>query len=193
MTSSLSDLDLSKLNNAADDKTTRKLLMLIEGTYGIGVKASIAKYGYTEQRYYQLLNVFKKEGVQALVDQKRGPKTNRVRSKKLIGQIGKAEHPRDRVPGSIAAALGVGNGAVFALVSVHVPPERVGSVTGLVGAAGGLGGFLPPIVMGLVREATGDYAIGLMLLSTVAFAGMVHTWWRFIILERADLAGDPRG
>jgi len=87
MTSSLSDLDLSKLNIAADDKTTRKLLMLIEGTYGIGVKASIAKYGYTEQRYYQLLKVFKKEGVQALADQKRGPKTNRVRSKKLIGQI----------------------------------------------------------------------------------------------------------
>lgn len=87
MTSSLSDLDLSKLNIDADDKTTRKLLMLIEGTYGIGVKASIAKYGYTEQRYYQLLKVFKKEGIQALADQKRGPKTNRVRSKKVIGQI----------------------------------------------------------------------------------------------------------
>lgn len=87
MTSSLSDLDLSKLNIDTDDKTTRKLLMLIEGTYGIGVKASIAKYGYTEQRYYQLLKVFKKEGIQALADQKRGPKTNRVRSQKVIGQI----------------------------------------------------------------------------------------------------------
>jgi MFS transporter, NNP family, nitrate/nitrite transporter len=93
---------------------------------------------------------------------------------------------------SIAAALGVGNGAVFGLVSMHIPVDRVGSVTGLVGAAGGLGGFLPPIVMGLVREATGSFAIGLMLLSTVAFAGMVHTWWRFIILERLDLARDPR-
>jgi transposase len=87
MTSSLFDLDLSKLNIPADDKTTRKLMMLIEGTYGIGVKASIAKYGYSEQRYYQLLKAFKKEGVQALVDQKRGPKTNRVRSEKVIGQI----------------------------------------------------------------------------------------------------------
>lgn len=93
---------------------------------------------------------------------------------------------------SIAAALGVGNGAVFGLVSAHIPLDRVGAVTGLVGAAGGLGGFLPPIVMGLVLEATGAFAIGLMMLSTVAFAGMVHTWWRFIIVERLDLRSDPR-
>jgi MFS transporter, NNP family, nitrate/nitrite transporter len=51
----------------------------------------------------------------------------------------------------------------------------VGSVTGVVGAAGGLGGFLPPIVMGLVFQATGSYAIGLMLLLDVALAGLVFT------------------
>lgn len=79
---------------------------------------------------------------------------------------------------AIAAALGIGNGAVFALVGRKVPAGRVGSVTGLVGAAGGLGGFLPPIVMGLVFQATGSYAIGLMLLSDVAFAGAVYTAWR---------------
>jgi NNP family nitrate/nitrite transporter-like MFS transporter len=77
-----------------------------------------------------------------------------------------------------AAALGLGNGAVFALVGTSVPVGSVGSVTGLVGAAGGLGGFLPPIVMGLVYQATGDYAIGLMLLSDVALAGLVFTAWR---------------
>ena len=79
---------------------------------------------------------------------------------------------------SIAAALGVGNGAVFALVGRKIPADRVGSATGLVGAAGGLGGFLPPIVMGLVFQVTGSYAIGLMLLSNVAFAGAVYTAWR---------------
>lgn len=78
----------------------------------------------------------------------------------------------------LAAALGVGNGAVFALVGRQVPVSQVGSVTGLVGAAGGLGGFLPPIVMGLVYQATGSYAIGLMLLSNVAFAGAIYTAWR---------------
>lgn len=51
----------------------------------------------------------------------------------------------------------------------------MGAVTGVVGAAGGLGGFLPPIVMGLVYQLTGSYAIGLMLLSDVALAGLVFT------------------
>ncbi len=79
---------------------------------------------------------------------------------------------------TIAAALGVGNGAVFALVGRRSPAGQVGSVTGLVGAAGGLGGFLPPLIMGLVVQATGSYAIGLMLLSDVAFAGAIYTAWR---------------
>jgi NNP family nitrate/nitrite transporter-like MFS transporter len=79
---------------------------------------------------------------------------------------------------TMAAALGLGNGAVFAMVGTRVPVAQVGSVTGLVGAAGGLGGFLPPIIMGLVYQATGDYAIGLMLLSDVALAGLVFTAWR---------------
>ena len=80
---------------------------------------------------------------------------------------------------AIAFALGIGNGAVFALVGQRVPASQVGSVTGVVGAAGGLGGFLPPIVMGLVYQVTGDYAIGLMLLSDVALAGLVYAVWRF--------------
>ena len=37
-------------------------------------------------------------------------------------------------------------------------PDRVGAVTGVVGAAGGLGGFFPPLVMGVVKSATGGYA-----------------------------------
>ena len=78
----------------------------------------------------------------------------------------------------VAAAMGVGNGAVFALVGSRAPATMVGSVTGLVGAMGGLGGFMPPIVMGLVYQATNSYAIGLMLLSDVAFAGAVYTAWR---------------
>jgi MFS transporter, NNP family, nitrate/nitrite transporter len=83
---------------------------------------------------------------------------------------------------TIAAAMGVGNGAVFALVGRKSPAGKVGSVTGLVGAAGGLGGFIPPILMALVLQATGSYAIGLMLLSNVAFAGAIYTAWRL----RAD-------
>uniref|UniRef100_UPI0030D186DE MFS transporter n=1 Tax=Pseudonocardia sp. D17 TaxID=882661 RepID=UPI0030D186DE len=69
---------------------------------------------------------------------------------------------------AMAAALGTGTGAVFALVARLVPAERVGAVTGVVGAAGGLGGFFPPLVMGLVYGLTGDYLVGFLLLAATA-------------------------
>lgn len=68
----------------------------------------------------------------------------------------------------MAAALGLGAGAVFGLVSRVADPARVGGVTGLVGAAGGLGGFVPPLIMGVVYGQTSSYAIGLWLLSVTA-------------------------
>jgi NNP family nitrate/nitrite transporter-like MFS transporter len=74
----------------------------------------------------------------------------------------------------LAAALGTGTGAVFALVARLVSAERVGTVTGVVGAAGGLGGFFPPLVMGLVYGAIGTYTVGYLLLAaTAAAAGLV--------------------
>jgi MFS transporter, NNP family, nitrate/nitrite transporter len=54
----------------------------------------------------------------------------------------------------MAAAIGLGNGAVFKLVPEYFP-QSVGAVTGLVGAAGGLGGFFPPLVLGLIKQMTG--------------------------------------
>ena len=67
----------------------------------------------------------------------------------------------------MAAAIGLGNGAVFKLVPEYFP-NSVGSVTGLVGAAGGLGGFFPPLVLGIVREHTGNFMIGFILLALFA-------------------------
>jgi NNP family nitrate/nitrite transporter-like MFS transporter len=76
---------------------------------------------------------------------------------------------------AMAAALGAGSGAVFALVALLAPPGTVGSVTGVVGAAGGLGGFLPPLVMGTLYGALGSYAVGLALLTAVAAAALAFT------------------
>jgi NNP family nitrate/nitrite transporter-like MFS transporter len=73
---------------------------------------------------------------------------------------------------TMALALGLGTGAVFKLVPVWYP-ENVGAVTGVVGAAGGLGGFFPPLVMGVVKSATGGYALGFVLLAVVAAACLV--------------------
>lgn len=72
----------------------------------------------------------------------------------------------------IAFMLGMGNGAVFQLVPRFFPREA-GTLTGLVGAAGGLGGFFPPLLMGAVRDATNSYAIGFMLLSESALLALV--------------------
>lgn len=79
----LADIDLGKLNISPDDKPTAKLLMLLEGTYGIGVEKSIEKYGFSEQRYYQLRKAFMERGSDALVDMKRGPRGNHVRTEEV--------------------------------------------------------------------------------------------------------------
>jgi NNP family nitrate/nitrite transporter-like MFS transporter len=65
--------------------------------------------------------------------------------------------------------LGMGNGAVFQLVPQRFA-SRMGIITGVVGAAGGLGGFFLPSILGAAKDATGTYAIGLTILA-VAFVG----------------------
>jgi NNP family nitrate/nitrite transporter-like MFS transporter len=64
----------------------------------------------------------------------------------------------------MACAVGLGNGAVFKLVPEHFP-QAVGTVTGLVGAAGGLGGFFPPLVLGIIFQATQSFTLGFVLLA----------------------------
>lgn len=80
---------------------------------------------------------------------------------------------------AIAVALGLGSGAVFALVGRAAPAPSVGAVTGFVGAAGGLGGFAPPLVMGAVFQTTGSFVIGWLLLALVAAGGVAYTRHRF--------------
>jgi MFS transporter, NNP family, nitrate/nitrite transporter len=76
----------------------------------------------------------------------------------------------------LAAVLGAGAGAVFALVAKVAPVEEVGAVTGLVGAAGGLGGFFPPLVMGAIYGSAGDYTWGFVLLALAALGCAVLTY-----------------
>jgi MFS transporter, NNP family, nitrate/nitrite transporter len=76
----------------------------------------------------------------------------------------------------MALLLGLGTGGVFAWVAELAPAERVGSITGIVGAAGGLGGFFPPLVLGATyNEAGHSYTIGLVLLTITASAALLFT------------------
>ncbi|HEU4693636.1 MAG TPA: MFS transporter [Vicinamibacterales bacterium] len=73
--------------------------------------------------------------------------------------------------GALACAmlLGLGNGAVFKLVPEHFPRDT-GTVTGLVGALGGLGGFFPPLLLGVFRDQIGAIWPGFVLLSVTALS-----------------------
>ncbi len=79
-------------------------------------------------------------------------------------------------------SLGVGNGAVFQLVPQRFRKE-IGVMTGLVGMAGGIGGFYLAASLGYIKGATGSYQLGLLIfagLCFVALAGLtsVKTRWR---------------
>ncbi|MNK44004.1 putative nitrate transporter NarT [compost metagenome] len=70
---------------------------------------------------------------------------------------------------TLALLLGLGNGAVFKLVPEYFPQET-GTVTGLVGAFGGLGGFFPPLVLGILYDVTGHFSFGFLALAAYLFA-----------------------
>jgi len=70
-----------------NDKLSIKVAMLFEGHCTIGVQRALKKYGYTEQRYYQLLNKYNRGGIEGIRDKKRGPTRKTVRSAEVINQI----------------------------------------------------------------------------------------------------------
>jgi len=78
-----------------------------------------------------------------------------------------------------AAALGLGNGAVFKLVPQYFPKET-GTVTGLVGAFGGLGGFFPPLALGFIRDLTGVYTWGFVFLACFALLCLLVHYFVFV-------------
>jgi NNP family nitrate/nitrite transporter-like MFS transporter len=73
---------------------------------------------------------------------------------------------------TLAGFLGLGNGAVFKAVPLDFP-EATGAATGIVGAAGGLGGFFPPVVMGIVKDHFDTYALGFLGLLVFAIVCLV--------------------
>ena len=91
--------------------------------------------------------------------------------------------------------LGMGNGAVFQLVPLRYP-HAIGVMSGLVGAAGGLGGFLIPSLLGGLKGMTGSFAGGFLALATAGLtcAGIlaaVSPVWQREFLGRGGLAAEP--
>lgn len=81
---------------------------------------------------------------------------------------------------ALAAALGLGTGGVFAWVGTLSPEGKVGTISGIVSAAGGLGGYFPPLIMGMTYNpdaANYKYAIGLSLLVVTALVALAFTFF----------------
>ena len=81
----------------------------------------------------------------------------------------------------VMAVLGMGNGAVFQLVPQRFRKE-IGVMTGLVGMAGGVGGFYLAASLGYFKQSTGNYQIGLIIfaglavLAVIGLAGVKNRW-----------------
>jgi NNP family nitrate/nitrite transporter-like MFS transporter len=84
--------------------------------------------------------------------------------------------------------LGAGNGAVFQVVPQRFPRE-IGVVTGIVGAAGGVGGFILPTLLGGIKEAIGTFGFGFLGFAAVCFGcavavGLVIRIWVAVPAEQ---------
>lgn len=80
--------DHGSLPISTSDEVTRKLLMLMEGEcQGIGPLKAAQKFGYTKQRYFQLREIYLRDGSRGLLSKLRGPKGNSRRTDEVVRQI----------------------------------------------------------------------------------------------------------
>jgi MFS transporter, NNP family, nitrate/nitrite transporter len=68
--------------------------------------------------------------------------------------------------------LGMGNGAVFQLVPQRFSQE-IGVITGIVGAAGGVGGFIVPNILGTLKQITGTYQTGFIIIAAIGMSSLI--------------------
>ena len=99
---------------------------------------------------------------------------------------------------ALYVCFGLGNGATFQLVP-HRWVGKTGLMTGIIGAAGGIGGFYLPVIMGIAKESTGSYRMGFItfaLLATAAF-GLVlalrSQWLKWALMEHDKTDVLPEG
>jgi hypothetical protein len=67
-----------------DDDLSQRLAMLIEGQCELGPTQAALKYGFTRQRYYQILSAYVDEGAQGLLLHNPGPKTDYRRTEQIV-------------------------------------------------------------------------------------------------------------
>lgn len=91
--------------------------------------------------------------------------------------------------------LGMGNGSVFQLVPQRFPKE-IGVITGIVGAAGGLGGFFLPNILGKLKGLTGSYGTGFAVFALVSglcvvLMALIRSSWEVGFLGKQPAFAPP--
>ena len=97
---------------------------------------------------------------------------------------------------SVIVALGLAGGSravrlervAIDVVDARIP-DNAGAATGIVGAAGGMGGFFPPLVMGVVNDAFGSYSVGFIGLLVFTAGCLALTVWLLRSAPAAELRG----
>ncbi|WP_144729955.1 MFS transporter [Extensimonas perlucida] len=91
---------------------------------------------------------------------------------------------------ALMAVLGVafafGKASVFKYISDDYP-QNIGAISGIVGLAGGLGGFVLPILFGILLDWTGIRSSAFMLMYGVVWVSLIWMYWTEV--RRADVLG----
>ena len=93
---------------------------------------------------------------------------------------------------AVMGLLGMGNGAVFQLVPNRFPKE-IGVTTGIIGAAGGFGGFFLPNLLGSLKQVTGSFSGGFLVFALWAGSAAPRHWPMRAGHGRASSSNERRG
>lgn len=77
----------------------------------------------------------------------------------------------------MALFVGFGTGTIYGWLGKVVRPQDTGTVSGLVSAAGGLGGYFPPLIMGAAYTAFGNYFWGVLALGATCVVSILVSLW----------------
>ena len=86
----------------------------------------------------------------------------------------------------LGIAFAFGKASVFKYISDDYP-QNIGAISGIVGLAGGMGGFLLPIAFGVLMDLTGVRSSAFMLMYGVVWVSLI--WMYFTEVRRTDLMG----
>jgi NNP family nitrate/nitrite transporter-like MFS transporter len=103
-----------------------------------------------------------------------------------LGQLPSIEWALPILIGTVTV-MGFGNGVVFQVVSERFP-KRIGIASGVIGAAGGFGGFLLPLWLGALKDLSGTFRPGLWLFAALSLAAAASV---ALVLRRTGDGSDP--